>query len=168
VDNVDIDVSNITTLAYDPISQVGGYILDTGSDFTWLQEPLHSRFTKTFVAAMKKRMGIDPNPFDINDHNDNICYTFGNDVNIFNIQVPDVVFHLENDMDLHLEVENLFSIENSLSEDNKQIWCLAFKNIKGQVWLNQILGSIILQNFHVEIDFAHSQGGFARIKCKST
>jgi hypothetical protein len=167
VDNVDVDVSNITTLAYDPISQVGGYILDTGSDSTWLQEPLHSRFTEAFVAAMKKRMGVDPDPFDINDHNDNICYTFGNDVNISNIQVPNVVFHFENNVDLHLEVENLFFIESSLSEDNQRTWCLAFKNFKNQIY-NQVLGSTILQNFHVEINLERSKVGFSRMKYKTT
>jgi hypothetical protein len=116
---------------------------------------------------MKKRMGVDPDPFDINDHNDNICYTFGNDVNISNIQVPNVVFHFENNVDLHLEVENLFFIENSLSEDNQRIWCSAFKNFKNRISYH-VLGSTILQNFHVEINLERSKVGFARIKCKTT
>jgi hypothetical protein len=168
VDNVDVDFSNITTLVYDPITQVGGFVLDTGSKGTWLQEPLHSRFVNTFVAAMKTRTGIYPNPKYNDVSNDNeVCYAFDSDVNIFDIQVPNVTFHLDNDVHLHLGFQNLFILSREyFSEDNQQIWCLAFNNFADENIYGHIIGNIFQQNFHVEIDFTNGRIGFGRLNIK--
>ena len=164
VDNVDVDFSNITALVYDPITQVGGFTLDTGSQGVWLHEPLHSRFVNTFVAAMKTRTGIYPDPNYNYDNDNEVCYAFDSDVNIFDIQVPNVTFHLDNDVHLHLGFENLFILSRYyFSEDNQQIWCLAFNNFEDENLDGHLIGNIFQQNFHVEIDFEHRKIGFGRM-----
>lgn len=57
-----------------------------------------------------------------------ICYTFKSDVNISNFRVPKVITHLEDDVDLHLGIENIFNTINLESENNQKV-CLIFDEL---------------------------------------
>jgi len=168
VENVDVDLSNITTLTYDPISQIGGFILDTGTIDTWLPEPLYSRFINTFIATMKDKIGLDVDSY---NNNDNACYMFDNNIHVSDFKVPNVTFHFENDVHLHLGFENLFYNKFAVgipTKDEQKFWCLAFQRIRdnNDVY-SQIIGNIQQQNFHVEIDYQHRKVGFEPFMCKS-
>ncbi|KAG0569308.1 hypothetical protein KC19_6G082100 [Ceratodon purpureus] len=171
IDGIAIDVSDITTLSYDPnFNGFGGLWLDTGSTATYLQEPLHSRFLDVFIASMKRRTNIYPDsyPDSNSDVNGLTCYSFKSDVNISSVEVPQVTIHLEDDVDLHLEIENLFGIIDVDSENNQRT-CLMFVEDKifvgGDFIGPRILGGITQQSFHIEIDIKEKKIGFARTKC---
>jgi hypothetical protein len=173
-----VDVSNITNLSYDPnnsseFGEFGGIVLDTGSLATYLREPLHSRFLDVFVPAMKSTTNVYPDSYDAKSGAwlDSICYTFKNDVNVSNIQIPSVVINLDENVDLHLGSKNIFFISKFDERSNQRTLCLAF--LKGTIKSGQeyygprILGSISQQIFYVEIDIENKKVGFAQTKCKT-
>jgi hypothetical protein len=57
VDNVDVDVSNITTLAYDPTSQVGGFVIDTGSEPTLASRTIAFKVYRSFCCCYEEKNG---------------------------------------------------------------------------------------------------------------
>ncbi|KAG0590243.1 hypothetical protein KC19_1G083800 [Ceratodon purpureus] len=157
VDNIDVDMSNIRRLnASDPIDVV----VDIGNPSTWLQEPLHSRFMNTFIAAMKKNTMLSPSSYYTTSVH--TCYSVGVDVDIMSIQIPNVIFHLQNDVHLHLGIENLFFF---WIENNQRVLCSNFWKKENDFKYLHLLGSSMLQNFYVEIDNNRRQIGFTRSDC---
>ena len=161
-----IMVENVT-LDFNSTSQ--GITLDTGSQGTYLREPLHSKFLDVFVAAMKTIANVY---LDSEIWPGQTCYKFDNGLNVSNIQVPNITIHLDDNVHLHLGIENIF-LETYLDDENNSILCLAFlKHIDLEDSLPQgtlppILGSTTQQNFHVEIDMEHNKVGFTCTKCEN-
>lgn len=157
VDNVIVDWSN------DPNFELSdaNMFLDTGSPYTYLPEPVYSRFQDSFIASMKKLTHLHP----AKDYSSPLytCYMFDKNTQITTLTLPNVTFHLDQNVDLNLGVENIFDIY----EEDKGIWCLAFTSTtdEGNGLWSGLLGCTLQQNFHIELDVTHNRVDFSRTKC---
>uniref|UniRef100_A0A1J3EEU6 Aspartic proteinase nepenthesin-2 n=1 Tax=Noccaea caerulescens TaxID=107243 RepID=A0A1J3EEU6_NOCCA len=138
----------------------GGSIVDSGSTFTFMEQPVFELVAEEFATQMsnytrekdiEKTTGLGP------------CFNIAGKGSV---TVPELIFEFKGGAKMELPLSNYFSFVGSA--DNVCLMVVSDKTVSptgGRSGPAIIIGSFQQQNYHVEYDLENDRFGFAKKKC---